>query len=112
VPSERSPARYSIVLANVGLHPVWVQAKMPAAHCEMCSDNTVQSILILAELQGDLVSNSLGVIDNTREITLSGTIKYVRLVGERSRIQLLVTNQLARCRNGRSKAPASAPTRA
>jgi hypothetical protein len=66
--------------------------------------STIMSAMVLAAFvtpvaaqdvaQGDLVSNSLGTIDNTREVTLSGSIKYVRLVGERSRIQLLVTNEL------------------
>ena len=39
------------------------------------------------------VVNSLGAIDDKRAVTVTGTVKYVRLVGERSRIQLLVTDQ-------------------
>ena len=39
------------------------------------------------------VVNSLGPVDDKRAVTVTGTVKYVRLVGERSRIQLLVTDQ-------------------
>jgi len=45
----------------------------------------------LSSLPNAAVANSLGNIDTTRQAIVSGTVKYARQVGDRYRIQLLLT---------------------